>query len=141
MGAKKRKLTKREEFELNFAPELDIFDSALAIPDWVFANREQNLGKTPPKFMALARFLKNLGLRFKIYWPIEIDGRWKFADFWFPGQRTVIIVRNYAQNFRPCGLPSERAEFFQERYRVVEVEDVSDLRRIMERKPGASDVC
>lgn len=127
------------DFYTEFAEELDIFDSTLSIPDYHFNSREQLISTIRPVKRKIARFLKELGLRFKILWPIEIDGKWKFADFYFPRQRTVIIVTNPMNDFRPCCLPSDRAEFFNQRYRVLEVENVTELKRKIEKKQRTAD--
>lgn len=134
MGKIKKLKSSKLDFYTEFAAELDIFGSAVSIPDFHFNSREQLITRIAPAKRKIAKFLKELGLRFKILWPIEINGKWKFADFYFPKQRTVIIVTNAMNDYRPCGLPSERAEFFQKRYRVVEVENVRELRCKIERK-------
>lgn len=127
---KKRKGSFYEEF----ASELDIFDSTLGVPEWAFGYREELIRKLTAQTKSVCRFVKGLGLNFKIKWPIEINGTWKFADLYFPKQRTVIVINNPMKDFRPCGLPSDRAEFFKDRFRVVEIETLADLRRRMERK-------
>lgn len=125
------------DFYTEFAAELDIFDSAFrhsGIPAWIFDYRERLIRKITSKAKRIHRLLKDLGLNFKICWPVEIDGKWKFADVYFPRQRTVIIVTNPMHDCRPCFMPSERAEFFQRDYRVLEVEDVAELQRKMKCK-------
>lgn len=133
-----KKISKSEKTKLGFyeefAVELDIFDSTQGIPDWYFNKREDLIRKLTSETKKICRFVKSLGLNFKIKWPIEIDGSWKYADLYFPKKRTVIIINNPMNGFRPCCLSSERAEFFKERYRVVEIETLSDLKRKIERK-------
>ena len=121
-------------FYEEFAVELDLFDSTLSVPAWAFDYREGIIRKLIAETKRICRFVKSLGLNFKIKWPVEINGTWKFADLYFPKQRTVIVVNNPMNDFRPCCMPSDRAEFFRERYRVVEVETLADLKRKMERK-------
>lgn len=131
---KKTRLTKFEQFCLDFAAEIDIFSSQTAFPDWVFDYRDDLLRKISPELRKICYSLKQRGLVFKVKWPVEIDGKWKFADVFFPGQKTVLILANPMGNFRPCGLPSYRAEFFRDRYRVIEVETLEELQRKMEEK-------
>lgn len=128
---------RRTEFWEEFAAELDIFDSTMAIPSWTFDYRDDLIRKISPELKKPCRWLKSLGLTFKIKWPVEIDGKWKFADVFFPKQRTVLILANSLSNFRPMGLDSYRAEFFKDRFRVVEVETLDELKRKMEHKAHA----
>lgn len=131
----KEKTTRLERFCLDFAAELDLFDSDMAVPDWVFGYRDKLIGKLGPELCKICLALKSRGLRFKIKWPVEIDGKWKFADVYFPRQKTVLMVTNARAM---AGLPnwslSNRAMFFHGRYRVVEVETLDELLRKIERK-------
>ena len=71
---------------------------------------------------------------------MEIDGKWKFADIFFPKQRTVLMVTNaMAIECRPHWMLSDRAEFFKDRFRVVEVETLEDLERKMSIKARTAD--
>jgi len=134
--AKKRaKLTKIDEFCQNFAAEIDIFDSDLGVPAWVFDYRDDLIRKISPELRKICQRLKTLGLSFKIKWPVEIDGKWKFADVFFPRHRTVLMVTNtMSVAYRPHWMLSDRAEFFKDRFRVVEVETLEDLERKMDMK-------
>jgi hypothetical protein len=134
MQRKLKNKTDKIDFYVEFAAELDIFDSTLSVPSWTFDYREQLIRKLTGETRRICRFVKSLGLAFKIKWPIEINGTWKYADLYFPRQRTVVIVNNPMNDHRPCCMPSYRAEFFRERYRVVEIETVADLKRLMARK-------
>ncbi len=132
---KKAKLTKFDQFCQNFAAEIDIFDSDLGVPAWVFDYRDDQIRKISPELRKICQRLKDLGLAFKVKWPVEIDGKWKFADVFFPRQRTVLMVTNaMAVAGRPHWMLSDRAEFFKDRFRVVEVETLEDLERKMELK-------
>lgn len=136
---KKRKYKEKKNsitsFCEEFAAELDIFDSTLNVPAWTFDYRDDLICKIGPELRKICRKLKSLGLNFKIKWPVEIDGRWKFADVFFPKQRTVLMVTNaMALSCRPHWMLSDRAEFFRDRFRVVEVETLAELERKMESK-------
>lgn len=131
----KEKKTAFDIFLAEFSSELDIFDSSLDIPAWTFDYRDDLIRKISPELKKICRALKDLGLSFKIKWPVEIDGKWKFADVFFPRQRTVLMVTNaIAVSGRPYWMLSDRAEFFRDRYRVIEVETLAELQRKMERK-------
>lgn len=141
---KKRKLKEKKNllsgFLSDFAAELDIFDSTLNIPAWTFDYRDDLIRKISPELRKICRRLKSLGLNFKIKWPIEIDGKWKFADVYFPRQRTVLMVTNaIALGTRPHWVLSDRAEFFRDRFRVVEVETLEELEHKMAMKANISD--
>lgn len=130
---KKSKIRPRKpQFWEEFAAELDIFDSTLDIPAWTFDYRDDLIRKIGPELKKICRRLKELGLDFKIKWPVEIDGKWKFADVYFPRQRAVLMVTNaMAVAGRPHWMLSDRAEFFKDRFRVVEVETLAELERKM----------
>lgn len=130
-----KKKTSLVDFYEDFAPEIDLFDSNLSLPAWVFDYRDNLLRKISPEMKKICRDLKQRGLDFKIKWPVEIDGKWKFADVYFPRQRTVLMVTNaMAIGCRPHWALSDRAEFFKDRFRVVEVENLAELNRRIEQK-------
>lgn len=143
-GKKKRNYKEKKSpmtsFCEEFAAELDIFDSTLDLPAWTFDYRDDLIRKISPELRKICRKLKSLGLNFKIKWPVEIDGRWKFADVFFPKQQTVLMVTNaMAIGRRPHWMLSDRAEFFKDRFRVVEVEALAELGRKMLMKRRADD--
>lgn len=136
----KEKKNSMSSFCEEFAAELDIFDSMLNVPAWTFDYRDDLICKISPELRKICRKLKTLGLNFKIKWPVEIDGKWKFADVYFPRQRTVLMVTNaMAMGCRPHWMLSDRAEFFRDRFRVVEVETLEDLERKMSIKARTAD--
>lgn len=144
LASKTRKKSKirpqKSQFWEEFAAELDIFDSTLNIPAWTFDYRDDLIHKISPELKKICRRLKEIGLSFKIKWPVEIDGKWKFADIFFPKQRTVLMVTNaMALGCRPHWMLSDRAEFFRDRFRVVEVETLAELERKMQLKAAAAD--
>ena len=131
---------RKPQFWEEFAAELDIFDSSLDIPAWTFGYRDDLIRKIGPELKKICRKLKFLGLNFKIKWPVEIDGKWKFADVFFPKQRTVLMVTNaMAVGCRPHWMLSDRAEFFRDRFRIVEVEMLAELERKMSIKVQTAD--
>lgn len=141
LGRKKKRKQKEKKTSLTsfceeFAAELDFFDSETDIPAWTFDYRDDLIRKISPELKKICRRLKGLGLNFKIKWPIEIDGKWKFADVFFPKQRTVLMLTNaMAVAGRPHWMLSDRAEFFKDRFRVVEVETLAELeRKILNKK-------
>lgn len=137
---KSPKMSKFDLFLADFATELDIFDSTQSLPQWAFDYRDDLIRKIGPELKKICRKLKSLGLNFKIKWPVEIDGKWKFADVFFPKQRTVLMVTNaMAVGCRPHWMLSDRAEFFRDRFRIVEVETLAELERKMRLKARIVD--
>lgn len=122
---------KKVDFFQNFAAELDIFDTSQTFPGWMFEVREAQLRKISPELRRVSCYLRELGLTFKIKWPIEVCGKWKFADIYFPGKRTVVTLTNaMALMGRPHWMMSDKGEFFARGgYRVVEIENVAELER------------
>ncbi len=128
-------MTEFERFCQNFVAEIDVFDSDLRIPAWIFNCRDNLIRKISPELRKICQRLKGLGLTFKIKWPVEIEGKWGFADVFFPRQRTVLMVTNaMAVAGRPHWMLSDRAEFFKGRFRVVEVETLEELEWKMAQK-------
>ena len=137
---KSPKMSKFDLFLADLATELDIFDSTQSLPQWAFDYRDDLIRKIGPELKKICRKLKSLGLNFKIKWPVEIDGKWKFADVFFPKQRTVLMVTNaMAVGCRPRWMLSDRAEFFRDRFRIVEVETLAELERKMQLKAATAD--
>lgn len=137
---KSPKMSKFDLFLADLATELDIFDSTQSLPQWAFGYRDDLIRKIGPELKKICRKLKSLGLNFKIKWPVEIDGKWKFADVFFPRQRTVLMVTNaISVSGRPYWMLSDRAEFFRDRYRVIEVETLAELERKMRLKARIVD--
>lgn len=137
---KSPKMSKFDLFLADLATELDIFDSTQSLPQWAFGYRDDLIRKIGPELKKICRKLKSLGLNFKIKWPVEIDGKWKFADVFFPKQRTVLMVTNaMAVGCRPHWMLSDRAEFFRDRFRIVEAETLAELERKMSIKAQTAD--
>ena len=137
---KSPKMSKFDLFLADLATELDIFDSTQSLSQWAFGYRDDLIRKIGPELKKICRKLKSLGLNFKIKWPVEIDGKWKFADVFFPKQRTVLMVTNaMAVGCRPHWMLSDRAEFFRDRFRIVEVETLAELERKMSIKVQTAD--
>ena len=133
-------MSKFDSFLADLATELDIFDSTQSLPQWAFGYRDDLIRKIGPELKKICRKLKSLGLNFKIKWPVEIDGKWKFADVFFPKQRTVLMVTNaMAVGCRPHWMLSDRAEFFRDRFRIVEGETLAELERKMSIKVQTAD--
>ncbi|MGJ7024998.1 hypothetical protein [Petrimonas sulfuriphila] len=112
----------KPDFWTEFAIESDIFTDERKFPDWVFDFRESHLVKLSPTMKKLCRNLKSLGVGFKIKYPVKVFDKWKFADIYIPKMNTVILVlSSYNEFSKPCCNKSDRAEFFSDKFRVVEL--------------------
>ena len=109
----KRRISIYEEF----CQEMDLFSDNQPYPDWVFDFREQHLSKVSSKLINFCRKLKSANVEFKILYPMQIFGKWKFADVYIPKHSTVVMVTTRPH---PAAWLTERARFFQDRCRVYE---------------------
>ena len=99
--------------------EMDLFSDTQPYPDWVFDFREQHLSKISSKLIKFCRKLKAANVEFKILYPMQIFGKWKFADVYIPKHKVVVIVTTYPHS---AAWLTERARFFQDRCRVYELD-------------------
>lgn len=128
-------LEQRLRFRDEFCVELDIFDSEVKFPEWIYEFREPLLDKVSKPLKQLARLLKDCGVNFKMKWPLEIDGKWKFADIYIPGKDMVVTVTSKADYLRPSLFMNEKAEFFSRSHNVCQLDyDVfeGDHEKVME---------
>lgn len=110
--------TKASIYE-EFCQEMDLFSDNQPYPDWVFDFREQHLSKISSKFIKFCRKLKAASVEFKILYPMQIFGKWKFADVYIPKRKTVVMVTTYPHS---AAWLTERARFFQDRCKVYELD-------------------
>lgn len=99
--------------------EMDLFSDTQPYPDWVFDFREQHLSKISSKLIKFCRKLKAANVEFKILYPMQIFGKWKFADIYIPQRKTVVMVTAYPHS---AAWLTERARFFQDRCKVYELD-------------------
>ena len=118
----KRKHTKskrRVPIYEEFCQEMDLFSDNQPYPDWVFDFRDNLLTKINSKTLKFCRKLKAANVEFKILYPMQIFGKWKFADVYIPKHKVVVIVTTYPHS---AAWLTERARFFQDRCRVYELD-------------------
>lgn len=115
---KKRRVNKISIYE-EFCTEMDLFSLDTNFPDWIFDYREHHLSKMSSKLIKICRKLKENRINFKILFPIEIYGKWKFADVYIPKKKTVIMVTTTPHS--PAYL-TQRAQFFNEWFKVYELD-------------------
>ena len=120
--AKEKKLTVKEKFFMDYAAEIDLFDLQRSCPEWVYDYREGILNKVSKDFRLLCQMLKDSGVVFKVKYPIEVDGKWKFADAFIPKSHIVILlIQDHETIGLPCHSKTDREIFFGDRYKVVDV--------------------
>lgn len=113
------KRTNRVSVYEEFCVEMDLFSDNQPYPDWVFDFREEHLSKISSKLINFCRKLKAANVEFKILYPMQIFGKWKFADVYIPKHKVVVIVTTYPHS---AAWLTERARFFQDRCRVYELD-------------------
>ena len=117
-----RRVTVKESFFMEFAGEIDLFCLETRFPEWIIQYREEILNKIGRNFRKICRELKDSGVKFYVKYPVEIDGKWKFADVYIPKSSTVVLLLNDKDMIgHPCNMKSEREQWFSDRFRVVGV--------------------
>lgn len=102
-----------------FCQEMDLFSDSQPYPDWVFDFREEHLSKISSKLIIFCRKLKKARIEFKILYPMNIFGKWKFADVYIPKVKTVVMVTTMPH---PAGWLTQRAQFFTDQCKVYELD-------------------
>lgn len=98
---------------------MDLFSDNQPYPDWVFDFREEHLSKMSSKLIKFCRKLKSAKVEFKILYPMQINGKWKFADVYVPKRKTVVMVTTRPHS---VGWLTQRARFFADRCKVYELD-------------------
>ena len=115
MKTRKSKISVYEEF----CQEMDLFSENQPFPDWIFDYREHRLSKISSKLIKFCRNLKSAKVEFKILYPMQINGKWKFADVYVPKRKTVVMVTTRPHS---VGWLTQRARFFADRCKVYELD-------------------
>lgn len=115
MKTRKNRISVHEDF----GQEMDLFSNNQPFPDWIFDYREHHLSKISSKLIKFCRKLKSANVNFKILYPINIFGKWKFADIYIPKRKIVVMVTTYPHL---AGWLTERARFFEEMFKVYELD-------------------
>lgn len=91
MKTRKNRISVHEDF----CQEMDLFSDNQPFFDWIFDYREHHLSKISSKLIKICRKLKSAKVNFKILYPINIFGKWKFADIYIPKRKIVVMVTTY----------------------------------------------
>ena len=130
-----RRVTVKESFFVEFAEEIDLFCLETRFPEWIIQYREEILNKIGRNFRKICRKLKDSGLKFyiKYKYPIEIDGKWKFADIYIPKGKTIVLLLSDKDLIgHPCNMRSDKERWFEDRFRVVGIY-YSEVGNVVER--------
>ena len=126
------KLSKKESFFLEFAREIDIFALDESFPDWILNYRELILKNIRKEFRVMCQFLKDAGLFFYIKYPLEIDGKWKFADVFIPDKSLVVLLlKEIETKSLPCHSLTDREIWFSSKFKTIGV-NAYDVNRTMD---------
>ena len=115
MKTRKNRISVYEEF----CQEMDLFSENQPFPDWIFDYREHHLSKISSKLIKFCRKLKSANVNFKILYPVNIFGKWKFADIYIPKRKIVVMVTTYPHL---AGWLTDQARFFEEMFKVYELD-------------------
>lgn len=127
------RLTVKESFFMEFADEIDLFCIETKFPEWIIQYREEILLKIGRNFRKICRKLKDSGVKFYIKYPVEIDGKWKFADIYIPKGNTVVLMLSDKDLIsHPCNMKSDKECWFEDRFRVVGIY-YSEVGNVVER--------
>ena len=91
MKTRKNRISVHEDF----CQEMDLFSDNQPFFDWIFDYREHHLSKISSKLIKICRKLKSAKVNFKILYPINIFGKWKFADIYITKRKIVVMVTTY----------------------------------------------
>lgn len=119
MNKKRNTRLNRISIYEEFCVEMDLFSESINFPDWVFDYREHHLSKINQKLIKFCRIIKSKGIEFSILYPIQINGKWKFADIYIPSAKSVVM---FTSGLKPIGSMSERTRFFLDRFKVYEID-------------------
>lgn len=111
-------MERRLAFRNAFEEELDMGEFRRLVPEWVVENRAPLLDKISTPVKQIGTILKSAGVCFKFRWPLQIDGRWKFADIYIPSTDTVVMVSSKKELATPTLFGDERAFFFEKKHNV-----------------------
>lgn len=111
-------MERRLAFRNAFEKELSLGEIRSSVPEWVAQNRAPLLDKISNPVKQIGAILKSAGIDFKFRWPLQIDGRWKFADIYIPSTDTVVMVLSRKEMATPGLFGDERACFFEKEHKV-----------------------
>jgi hypothetical protein len=73
-----------ERFLDEYAPQICLDGVEYDLPDWVFDYREEQIRRIGKNGKALYQRLKDIGVDFKVKYPVERSGRGMFSRFHKP---------------------------------------------------------
>ena len=110
-----------ERFLDEYAPQICLDGMEYDLPDWVFDYREEQIRRIGKNGKALYQRLKDIGVDFKVKYPVERSGRWKFADAYLPNEGLYILLMNSRETYMPACSMYDRAVFFGGRDKCLEI--------------------
>lgn len=120
---KQRILCSRSTFYDEFAAQIDLMPLETSFPDWIYKFREERLRKMGTSLRKACQSLKTIEEEFLIFYPIQIDGSWKYADIFVPKHNLVILLRGYKETVGlPCFSKTNRELWFGKTFDVLPIE-------------------
>lgn len=131
-GKSAQELINREFFEC-FSQEIDISADKGRFPEWVYDFREKSLTRQGRTFLQLCHTLKDGGVKFKIKFPLQIDGKWKFADILIPQKHIVVmLIQDHDTIGLPCHSKTDKELRFGNKFRTLAI-GTNEIHRVMEK--------
>ena len=126
---KKKRQVISDKFLTTYAKNIYFDGKEYDLPDWVFDYREAQIHKITQPGKRLYEKLNEMGVDFKIKYPVRNFGKWKFADAFLPKKNLVIILMNHEETITPAHAMYERVEFFKDKHRCIRIlpEEISKL--------------
>lgn len=101
-----------DTFLLDYAEHVDILDMETAFPEWVYRFREGIVSKVSSPVRKLTKRLHEAHVRFKLKYPVEVGGQYKFADIYIPGRNIAVTFTTRKDHLEPSLFMDEKADFF-----------------------------
>lgn len=133
---KKRPKNLTDNFLETYAVNIYLDGMEYDLPDWVFDYREELINKVTQNGKRLYAKLFEMGLDFKIRFPYNNLGKWKFADALLPKHNLIILLMNYRETVTSVCSMYDRRSFFDDKYKCVMIlpEEIGKLDRILKEK-------
>lgn len=128
---KSRKKFQLSRFHEEYAEQIDLFSRECGrdFPDWIYNYRDKQLSSFTKTMRGMCRRLKDAQIDFVIKFPMEGDGKYKFADIYIPDKRIVLVEGSI---YSPAAWESVRASFFRKHCncQVIEFDACDDAARL-----------
>ena len=124
-----------ERFLETYSKNICLDGKEYDLPDWVFDYREGQIHKITVPGKRLYEKLTDMGVDFKIKYPVRNMDKWKFADAFLPKHNLVIILMNFREaSTTPAYETLDRKQFFDGKYKCLMIlpEEIKSVDRLID---------